>query len=109
MTQFLALLVLAFCAIKILRDFNKKLIKTTTMVTYEIFFIFGILAVINSDMITTISNSLGFELPSNLILLFLVSIGLWANYALQVKVRALENKIVKISRTIAITQTTNDE
>ena len=37
------------------------------MVTYEIFFIFGILAVINSDMITTISNSLGFELPSNLI------------------------------------------
>ena len=108
MTQFLAVLVLAFCAIKILRDFNKKLIKTTTMVTYETFFIFGILAVINSELINTISTSLGFKLPSNLILLFLVLIGLWANYSLQVKVRALENQIIKISRAVAINRITND-
>jgi hypothetical protein len=78
------------------------------MVTYETFFIFGILAVINSELINTISTSLGFKLPSNLILLFLVLIGLWANYSLQVKVRALENQIIKISRAVAINRITND-
>jgi hypothetical protein len=51
---------------------------------------------------------LGFKLPSNLILLFLVLIGLWANYSLQVKVRALENQIIKISRAVAINRITND-
>jgi len=102
MIEIVAALIILTSALKIVKDYNKKLIKTTTMFIYEIFFFLGIYAVFNKEVIQVISKFLGFEVPSNLILLILIIIGLWANYINQKKVRILEMQIVKLSRFIAI-------
>ena len=90
-------------AVDIVRDYNKKLIKTTTMFLYEIVYIICMYSIVNKEVIQTISEFLGFEVASNFILLILVVIGLWANYVNQTKVRHLEMQIVKLSQFIAIT------
>jgi hypothetical protein len=102
MIEILSVSVITLSAIKIIKDYNKKLIKTTTMFLYEIVLIICIYFIFNKEVIQTISEFLGFEVASNFILLILVVIGLWANYVNQTKVRHLEMQIVKLSRFIAI-------
>lgn len=102
MIEVLSILIITLSAIKIIKDYNKKLIKTTTMFLYEIVLIICIYFIFNKEVIQTISKFLGFEVASNFILLILVVIGLWANYVNQTKVRHLEMHIVKLSRFIAI-------
>jgi len=102
MIEILSVLIITLSALKIIKDYNKKLIKTTTMFVYEIFFLICIYSIFNKEVIQTISEFLGFEVASNFILLILVVIGLWANYVNQTKVRQLEMQIVKLSRFIAI-------
>lgn len=102
MIEILSVLMITLSALKIIKDYNKKLIKTTTMFVYEIFFLICIYSIFNKEVIQTISEFLGFEVASNFILLILVVIGLWANYVNQTKVRHLEMQIVKLSRFIAI-------
>ena len=102
MIEVLSVLIITLSAIKIVKDYNKKLIKTTTMFLYEIVLIICIYFIFNKEVIQTISKFLGFEVASNFILLILVVIGLWANYVNQTKVRHLEMQIVKLSRFIAI-------
>jgi hypothetical protein len=102
MIEILSVSIITLSAIKIIKDYNKKLIKTTTMFLYEIVLIICIYFIFNKEVIQTISKFLGFEVASNFILLILVVIGLWANYVNQTKVRHLEMQIVKLSRFIAI-------
>jgi hypothetical protein len=102
MIEILSVSIITLSAIKIIKDYNKKLIKTTTMFLYEIVLIICIYFIFNKEVIQTISEFLGFEVASNFILLILVVIGLWANYVNQTKVRHLEMQIVKLSRFIAI-------
>jgi hypothetical protein len=102
MIEILSVSIITLSAIKIIEDYNKKLIKTTTMFLYEIVLIICIYFIFNKEVIQTISEFLGFEVASNFILLILVVIGLWANYVNQTKVRHLEMQIVKLSRFIAI-------
>jgi hypothetical protein len=102
MTEIIMASTILMGALKIVIDYNKKLIKTTTMFTYETVFLVCIYLVFNREAIQVISELLGFELPSNFILLILIVIGLWANYLNQRRVRFLEMQIVKLSRVIAI-------
>ena len=102
MIEIFSLSIITLSALKIVRDYNKKLIKTTTMFLYEIVYIICMYSIVNKEVIQTISEFLGFEVASNFILLILVVIGLWANYVNQTKVRHLEMQIVKLSRFIAI-------
>ena len=103
MIEIFSLSIITLSALKIVRDYNKKLIKTTTMFLYEIVYIICMYSIVNKEVIQTISEFLGFEVASNFILLILVVIGLWANYVNQTKVRHLEMQIVKLSQFIAIT------
>ncbi len=109
MIEILSISVITLSALKIVRDYNRKLIKTTTMFVYEIVFIICTYAVVNKELIQTVSEFLGFKVASNFILLILVVIGLWANYINQTKIRHLEMQIVKISRFIAINGSKSDE
>ena len=102
MIEILSVSMITLSALKIIKDYNRKLIKTTTMFVYEIVFLVCIYAIFNKEIIQTISEFLGFEVASNFILLILIVIGLWANYINQTKVRHLEMQIVKLSRFIAI-------
>ncbi len=102
MIEVLSILIITISALKIVNDYNKKLIKTTTMFVYQIVFITCIYSIVNKEVIQSISEFLGFKVASNFILLILVVIGLWANYNNQTKVRHLEMQIVKLSRFIAI-------
>jgi hypothetical protein len=102
MIETLSGLIIILSALKIVKDYNKKLIKTTTMFVYEIVFFISMYSVFNKKVIQSISEFLGFKVASNFILLILVVIGLWANYVNQTKVRHLEMQIVRLSRFIAI-------
>jgi hypothetical protein len=102
MIEILSILIITISALKIVNDYNKKLIKTTTMFVYQIVFITCIYSIVNKEVIQSISEFLGFKVASNFILLILIVIGLWANYNNQIKVRHLEMQIVKLSRFIAI-------
>lgn len=102
MTEIASVLVITLSALKILKDYNAKKIKTTTMFTYEIIFLISLYSIFNKKIIQTISEFLGFEVASNFILLVLVITVLWANYVNQTKIRNLEMQIVKLSRFIAI-------
>lgn len=102
MIEILLILMITLSAFKIIKDYNQKLIKTTTMFVYEIVFIVCMYSIFNKEIIQRVSEFLGFEVASNFILLILVVIGLWANYVNQTKVRHLEMQIVKLSRFIAI-------
>lgn len=102
MIEIASVLVITLSALKILKDYNAKKIKTTTMFTYEIIFLISLYSIFNKKIIQTISEFLGFEVASNFILLVLVITVLWANYVNQTKIRNLEMQIVKLSRFIAI-------
>jgi hypothetical protein len=102
MIEIFSILIITISALKIFKDYNKKLIKTTTMFVYQIVFITCIYSIVNKEVIQSISEFLGFKVASNFILLILIVIGLWANYNNQTKVRHLEMQIVKLSRFIAI-------
>ena len=102
MIEIASVLVITLSALKILKDYNAKKIKTTTMFTYEIIFLISLFSILNKKIIQIISEFLGFEVASNFILLVLVITVLWANYVNQIKIRNLEMQIVKLSRFIAI-------
>jgi len=102
MIEIASVLVIILSALKILKDYNAKKIKTTTMFTYEIIFLISLYSIFNKKIIQIISEFLGFEVASNFILLVLVITVLWANYVNQTKIRNLEMQIVKLSRFIAI-------
>jgi hypothetical protein len=102
MIEIASALVITLSALKIVKDYNAKKIKTTTMFTYEIIFLISLCSVFNKKIIQIISEFLGFEVASNFILLVLVITVLWANYVNQTKIRKLEMQMVKISRFIAI-------
>jgi len=61
MIEVLSVLIITLSAIKIVKDYNKKLIKTTTMFLYEIVLIICIYFIFNKEVIQTISKFLGFE------------------------------------------------
>lgn len=109
MIKILLAAMLTLSALKILKDYNRKLIKTTTMFVYEIVFLICIYSIFNIVVVQTLSEFLGFKVASNFILLILVIVGLWANYVNQTKVRYLEMQIVKLSRFIAINGSKFDE
>ena len=102
MIKIISAIVIILSALRIIKDYNAKKIKTTTMITYEVIFFISLYSIFNENVIKTISKFLGFEVASNFILLILVILGLWANYANQTKIRYLEMQIVKLSRFIAI-------
>jgi hypothetical protein len=102
--EILITLFICFSAAKIVKDYNRKLIKTTTMFTYEMLFLATIYAVLNKDALQNIASMLGFKVASNLVLLVLIIIGLIANYITQTKVRILEMQIVALSRHIALSR-----
>jgi hypothetical protein len=102
MIEIASVLVITLSALKIVKDYNAKKIKTTTMFTYEIIFLISLYSIFNKKIIQIISEFLGFEVASNFILLVLVITVLWANYVNQTKIRKLEMQMVKISRFIAI-------
>ena len=104
MIEILIVIFICLSATKIIKDYNRKLIKTTTMFTYEILFLSTIYAVFNKDAIQSIASILGFEVASNLVLLMLTIIGLLANYITQTKVRILEMQIVSLSRHLALSR-----
>jgi len=102
MIDVVAVAILLVSAIKIVSDYNKKRIKTTTLFFYQIVFLVCLFSVFNENLIRSVSNFLGFEVASNFILLILVIVGLWANYLNQTRLRDLEMQIVRMARFIAI-------
>jgi hypothetical protein len=102
MISLLILSVIGLASFKVIRDFNKKRITTTVFLAYQGFFFLFAIGAINLIDIQKISSLLGFEIPSNFILLSLSVIGLWSNYLMQLKIRTLEVRNTKLVRYIAI-------
>jgi hypothetical protein len=102
MISVLILSIIGLASSKVVRDFNKKRIKTTVFLTYQGFFFLFAIGAINLIDIQEVSGLLGFEIPSNFILLTLSIVGLWSNYLMQLKIRTLEVQNTKLARYIAI-------
>jgi hypothetical protein len=99
--------VLTIPALKVFIDFKKKRIKTLTMFFYESAFLCTAISLFNPWLINALASGMGFVLPSNLILLALITIGLSANYFMQLKVQRIEKRIIFLSRRIALQENAN--
>lgn len=100
--QFLFLAFLILFTIKAIIDLRSRRITGEYFLVFFGFQIFAFFFTLNPKVFESISNQLGFVVPSNLIVLSLSILGLILSYRVNKQIKVLNDKVIILAQTIAL-------
>ena len=103
--KYYLLFLILLVEIILLIDFRSRRITGEYLITASVLSFLAFFFSINTNLLEIIAHSLGFIIPSNLILFTLASLGLLLTYRLNKQIKTIQDKLNILAQTVALNET----